>query len=133
MCVFVCVYVCVGCFHLQSAAGSFTRLLCVVRAVGTCAGQVMVAGGYVVLERPNPALVAAVSARVYTVVAPLADAAPGGAGASAIEVEVISPQMAQSRRYTIKCNIESDTCSLLRVDAMPQNPYVEATLINTIR
>lgn len=64
---------------------------------GGCVGgcQVMVAGGYVVLERPNPALVAAVSARVYTVVAPLADAAPGGAEAAAIEVEVISSQMAQ--------------------------------------
>jgi phosphomevalonate kinase len=71
-----------------------------------------VAGGYVVLERPNPALVAAVSARVYSVVAPLADPAPrtGAATQAAAEVEVISPQMGQSRRYMVTC--AGDTCSV---------------------
>lgn len=65
-----------------------------------------------VLERPNPALVAAVSARVYSVVAPLADPVPekGMATHSTAEVEVISSQMGQSRRYTITC--VDDTCSV---------------------
>ena len=78
------------------------------RVGAACAWQVMVAGGYVVLERPNPALVAAVSARVYSVVAPLADPTPGAA--SQTEVEVISPQMGQSRRYTVACG--GDSCSV---------------------
>ena len=75
----------------------------------------MVAGGYVVLERPNPALVAAVSARVYSVVAPLADPVPEKATAaqSRAEVEVISPQMGQSRRYAITC--ADDTCSVSQI------------------
>jgi len=96
--------------------------------------QVMVAGGYVVLERPNPALVAAVSARVYSVVAPLADSLPASPGqrivATGIEIEVLSPQMAQSRRYAVKC--EGGACSLSRADDMGPNPYVEAALVNTV-
>ena len=91
----------------------------------------MVAGGYVVLERPNPALVAAVSARVYSVVAPLADAeSPKKSGATPeIEIEVLSPQMGQCRRYTMTCSAEA--CALARADEMSQNPYIEATLANT--
>jgi phosphomevalonate kinase len=93
----------------------------------------MVAGGYVVLERPNPALVAAVSARVYSVVAPLADSAGVQSkkeGTVSIEIEVLSPQMEQSRRYVVTCDDKG--CSLERTDNMDQNPYVEATLINTM-
>jgi phosphomevalonate kinase len=90
----------------------------------------MVAGGYVVLERPNPALVAAVSARVYSVVAPLADSSPGGAAPPGVEIEVFSPQMAQSRQYVVK--IEGGSCILSRADDMGPNPYVEATLVNTV-
>jgi len=104
-------------------------------AVVSAPGKVMVAGGYVVLERPNPALVAAVSARVYSVVAPLADSTAGSLQKlpqheAYIEIEVLSPQMSQSRRYVVTC--EGDACALSRADDMAQNEYVEATLINSI-
>jgi phosphomevalonate kinase len=38
------------------------------RTIVSSPGKVLVAGGYVVLERPNPGLVVAVSQRVYAVV-----------------------------------------------------------------
>lgn len=74
------------------------------------------------LERPNAALVAAVSARVYTVVADAASVR--GSDGSAL-VEVDSPQMGETRKYRYSVS-EEGAGKLERIDEMGVNPYVEA-------
>eukprot|EP00282_Hemiselmis_andersenii_P021868 CAMPEP_0172027206 /NCGR_PEP_ID=MMETSP1041-20130122/16873_1 /TAXON_ID=464988 /ORGANISM="Hemiselmis andersenii, Strain CCMP439" /LENGTH=94 /DNA_ID=CAMNT_0012683085 /DNA_START=37 /DNA_END=317 /DNA_ORIENTATION=- len=68
-------------------------------------GKVMVAGGYVVLERPNPALIAAVSARVYTCVSDISSSKKDGEKAQTL-VEVDSPQLGETRRYKYSLSAE---------------------------
>ena len=90
-------------------------------------GKVMVAGGYVVLERPNAALVAAISARVYCVVTS-ADATLGENG---VKVRVESPQLDESRSFAVSA-AGSQEVSIKRADEMPRNPYIETTIVNTL-
>lgn len=58
----------------------------------------MVAGGYVVLERPNAALVAAVSARIYATVKD-AGVADVTASTKKLSILVKSEQMGETRKY----------------------------------
>jgi hypothetical protein len=46
---------------------------CVLFRVTSAPGKVLVAGGYLVLERPNPGLVLSTSARFYAIVRPIHD------------------------------------------------------------
>jgi len=88
-------------------------------------GKVMVAGGYVVLERPNAALVAAISARVYCVVT---STAPGEDG---VKVRVESPQLEESRSFAVSA-AGAQEVAIKRADEMPRNPYIETTIVNTL-
>ena len=87
--------------------------------------QVMIAGGYVVLERPNPAIVAAVSARVYTQVLDIAD----GNEFPLNSVVVHSPQMEETRVYTLK--LEGESLSISQREGLKRNGYIESTVLNT--
>jgi len=90
-------------------------------------GKVMVAGGYVVLERPNAALVAAVSARVYCVVTSSKRTSPG---TPEIKVEVRSPQLEENRSYSVTAN-GAESVAIERAEEMARNPYIETTIANT--
>ena len=46
------------------------------RRVASAPGKVLIAGGYLVLERPNAGLVLSTTARFYAVVRPLRDRLP---------------------------------------------------------
>ena len=46
------------------------------RRVASAPGKVLIAGGYLVLERPNAGLVLSTTARFYAVVRPLRDSLP---------------------------------------------------------
>lgn len=100
---------------------------CHPTTVVSAPGKVMVAGGYVVLERPNAALVAAVSARVYCVVTST-DVTPGEAG---VKVRVESPQLEESRSFVVSAG-GAEEVSIKRADEMSRNPYIETTIVNTL-
>eukprot|EP00960_Hanusia_phi_P073140 767948-Hanusia_phi.AAC.12 len=79
--------------------------------------------GYVVLERPNPAIVAAVSARVYAQVVDDKTEIPMNS------VTVHSPQMDETRVYTLK--IDGERISIAQNEGLKKNGYIEATILNT--
>ncbi|XP_024526366.1 phosphomevalonate kinase, peroxisomal [Selaginella moellendorffii] len=65
-------------------------------------GKVLIAGGYLVLERPNPGLVLSTSARFYATVKPLHSISDGASKFwSFIDVRVSSPQMDSERSYKL--------------------------------
>jgi phosphomevalonate kinase len=96
--------------------------------VASAPGKVMVAGGYVVLERPNAALVAAVSARIYTAVKD-AGAADVSASTKRLSILVKSEQMGETRKY----EYGPDKQLLLEPGSgMPPNPYIEASVCRSL-
>ena len=101
-------------------------------------GKVLVAGGYLVLERPNVGLVLASSARFYTTAS---WAAPEGD--DALLVSVHSPQFGQDLRYKVvesameapasSCLADRLGIGVLPVSAeQPDNTYVEHTISHTL-
>ena len=85
-------------------------------------GKVLLTGGYLVLEAPNPGLVAAVSARFYTTILPCTSPSPGGEG---YHLVVHSPQFHETREYTVSVSPSSVHVSRLSGGA---NGYVEMAL-----
>ena len=89
----------------------------------------MVAGGYVVLEKPNAALVAAVSARIYAAVRSNMPTNRSALPSSGIQIIVRSEQMGELREYFLRIDKQwhlESACSL------PPNPYVEAAISKTL-
>uniref|UniRef100_A0A0E0KBD7 phosphomevalonate kinase n=1 Tax=Oryza punctata TaxID=4537 RepID=A0A0E0KBD7_ORYPU len=88
--------------------------------VASAPGKVLVAGGYLVLERPNAGLVLSTSARFYAIVRPLRDELSHDSWAWAwTDVKVTSPQL--SREATYKLSLKKSTLQLTE----SANPFVE--------
>ncbi|EEC74880.1 hypothetical protein OsI_10786 [Oryza sativa Indica Group] len=82
-----------------------------MEVVASAPGKVLVAGGYLVLERPNAGLVLSTSARFYAIVRPLRDELSHDSWAWAwTDVKVTSPQL--SREATYKLSLKKSTLQL---------------------
>uniref|UniRef100_A0A0E0NSK0 phosphomevalonate kinase n=1 Tax=Oryza rufipogon TaxID=4529 RepID=A0A0E0NSK0_ORYRU len=91
-----------------------------MEVVASAPGKVLVAGGYLVLERPNAGLVLSTSARFYAIVRPLRDELSHDSWAWAwTDVKVTSPQL--SREATYKLSLKKSTLQLTE----SANPFVE--------
>jgi phosphomevalonate kinase len=99
-----------------------------LQTVVSAPGKVMVAGGYVVLERPNAALVAAVSARIYAVVKsiPKADI---GKPAGKMKISVLSVQLEEAREYVLHIDKQ---WTLEQLSSLSPNPYIESSVLKSL-
>jgi phosphomevalonate kinase len=94
-----------------------------MEVVASAPGKVLVAGGYLVLERPNAGLVLSTSARFYAIVRPLRDELSHDSWAWAwTDVKVTSPQL--SREATYKLSLKKSTLQLTS-SRESANPFVE--------
>ena len=100
-------------------------------------GKVLVAGGYLILERPHAGTVLALDARFRTLVqlhttAPAAQALAG----DAIVIEVFSPQFRDHRRYAFRrlpSGVEIEPLPLREGEPLPRvNRYVELPLLYSL-
>ncbi|CAN6313384.1 unnamed protein product [Urochloa humidicola] len=97
-----------------------------MEVVASAPGKVLIAGGYLVLERPNAGLVLSTTARFYAVVRPLIDSLPADSWAWAwTDVKVSSPQL--SREATYKLSLKKSTLQLTSVRESA-NPFVEQAI-----
>ncbi|NP_001355169.1 phosphomevalonate kinase [Zea mays] len=97
-----------------------------MEVVASAPGKVLIAGGYLVLERPNAGLVLSTTARFYAVVRPLRDSLPADAWAWAwTDVKVTSPQL--SREATYKLSLTKSTLQLTSAREST-NPFVEQAI-----
>ena len=109
-----------------AAAGWATSAYMMAETIVSAPGKVMVAGGYVVLERPNAALVAAVSARIYAAV----KCKEGNARQEGkIRINVRSAQLDEARDYVLHIDKQ---WNLEQLTALPPNPYVESSVIKSL-
>jgi len=83
----------------------------------SCPGKVLMTGGYLVLEHPNPGLVLTISARFYTKVEEVPSTI------STHFVQVISRQFHQIFQYSI------DGQKLNRLNDCPENPFIENAIL----
>lgn len=89
--------------------------------VASAPGKVLMAGGYLVLERPNAGIVLSTNARFYAIFKPLYDALESDSLAVEwIDLKVNSPQM--SRETTYKMSLKDFT---LQCSSESKNPFVE--------
>ncbi|CAL4921791.1 unnamed protein product [Urochloa decumbens] len=97
-----------------------------MEVVASAPGKVLIAGGYLVLERPNAGLVLSTTARFYAVVRPLIDSLPADSWAWAwTDVKVSSPQL--SREATYKLSLKNSTLQLTSARESA-NPFVEQAI-----
>ena len=113
------------------------------RTEASAAGKVMVCGAYLVLERPNPALVFACTARFHSTVEARFETHEGGqrsgaaACSSSTDVHVSSPQMMAEMRFELRRGEAegraggsgSTTTTISAAEAQPANPFVELPLL----
>ncbi|PUZ41893.1 hypothetical protein GQ55_9G540200 [Panicum hallii var. hallii] len=97
-----------------------------MEVVASAPGKVLIAGGYLVLERPNAGLVLSTTARFYAVVRPFRDSLPADSWAWAwTDVKVASPQL--SREATYKLSLKKSTLQLTSARESA-NPFVEQAI-----
>lgn len=97
-----------------------------MEVVASAPGKVLIAGGYLVLERPNAGLVLSTTARFYAVVRPLRVDLPADSWAWAwTDVKVTSPQL--SREATYKLSLKKSTLQLTSARESA-NPFVEQAI-----
>ncbi|KAL6907554.1 hypothetical protein ACP4OV_002593 [Aristida adscensionis] len=97
-----------------------------MEVVASAPGKVLIAGGYLVLERPNAGLVLSTTARFYAVVRPLRDGlAPDSWAWAWTDVKVSSPQL--SREATYKLSMKKSTLQLTSARESA-NPFVEQAI-----
>ncbi|XP_066388397.1 phosphomevalonate kinase, peroxisomal-like [Miscanthus floridulus] len=97
-----------------------------MEVVASAPGKVLIAGGYLVLERPNAGLVLGTTARFYAVVRPLRDSLPADSWAwASTDVKVTSPQL--SREATYKLSLTKSTLQLTSAREST-NPFVEQAI-----
>uniref|UniRef100_A0ACD5WXQ5 Uncharacterized protein n=1 Tax=Avena sativa TaxID=4498 RepID=A0ACD5WXQ5_AVESA len=97
-----------------------------MEVVASAPGKVLVAGGYLVLERPNPGLVLSTSARFYAIVRPIHDElSPGSWAWGWSDVKVTSPQL--SREATYKLSLKHTMLQLTSARESA-NPFVEQAI-----
>ncbi|KAM0847799.1 hypothetical protein ACQ4PT_054794 [Festuca glaucescens] len=97
-----------------------------MEVVASAPGKVLVAGGYLVLERPNPGLVLSTTARFYAIVRPIhEELSPGSWAWGWSDVKVTSPQL--SREATYKLSLKH---SMLQLTSAREsgNPFVEQAI-----
>jgi phosphomevalonate kinase len=104
--------------------------------VASAPGKVLLAGGYLILDRPHAGTVVALDARFYSGVefVAFADQQALEAAAAGLVIEVHSPQFRDERRYVYRwgSSAADATLELLpRVDGPAQSPnrYVEVPLL----
>ncbi|XP_062210598.1 phosphomevalonate kinase, peroxisomal-like [Phragmites australis] len=94
-----------------------------MEVVASAPGKVLIAGGYLVLERPNAGLVLSTTARFYAVVRPLRDGIASDSWAWAwTDVKVTSPQLSREATYKLSLNKSTLQLTSARESA---NPFVE--------
>ncbi|KQK22532.1 phosphomevalonate kinase, peroxisomal [Brachypodium distachyon] len=97
-----------------------------MEVVASAPGKVLVAGGYLVLERPNPGLVLSTTARFYAIIRPIHDELSPNSWAWAwSDVKVTSPQL--SREATYKLSLKNSTLQLTSARESA-NPFVEQAI-----
>eukprot|EP00966_Prymnesium_polylepis_P074483 1728939-Prymnesium_polylepis.1 len=100
-------------------------------------GKVLVAGGYLILERPHTGTVIGLDARFRSLVqlcrAP-ADAAGGAPAGRCLVIDVYSPQFHDHRRYAFRWDGDSRLEPLPVDGVVPSKPnkYVEIPLLYTL-
>ena len=102
----------------------------------TCSapGKVLLAGGYLILDRPHSGLVLALDARFYSRVElhEFMDAAAAKTPATSLLIEVHSPQFDDERRYVYEPTASTPLAPTPRADGAappPTNRYVEVPLL----
>nr|GEV35940.1 phosphomevalonate kinase [Tanacetum cinerariifolium] len=89
--------------------------------VASAPGKVLMAGGYLVLERPNAGIVLSTNARFYAILKPLYDEVESDSlTVEWMDLKVNSPQM--SRETTYKMSLKDFT---LQCSSESRNPFVE--------
>nr|XP_043606642.1 phosphomevalonate kinase, peroxisomal-like [Erigeron canadensis] len=88
--------------------------------VASAPGKVLMTGGYLVLERPNPGIVLSTNARFYAILNPLHDDESATLTAEWMDVMVNSPQMSRETTYRMSLKDFSLHCS-----SESRNPFVE--------
>ncbi|AQL08004.1 phosphomevalonate kinase isoform X2 [Zea mays] len=97
-----------------------------MEVVASAPGKVLIAGGYLVLERPNAGLVLSTTARFYAVVRPLRDSLPADSWTWAwTDVKVTSPQLSRVATYKLSLN---KTTLQLTSSRESTNPFVEQAI-----
>ncbi|AQL08008.1 Phosphomevalonate kinase [Zea mays] len=108
-----------------------------MEVVASAPGKVLIAGGYLVLERPNAGLVLSTTARFYAVVRPLRDSLPADSWTWAwTDVKVTSPQLSRVATYKLSLNKTTLQLTSSRQVAHPlllhfresTNPFVEQAI-----
>ncbi|KAM6556560.1 hypothetical protein CsatB_003579 [Cannabis sativa] len=85
-------------------------------------GKVLMTGGYLILERPNPGLVLSTSARFYAIVKPLLEEIkPDSCFWAWTDVKVTSPQLNRESMYKLSLK----NLTLQSVSRQSGNPFVE--------
>ncbi|XP_062073462.1 phosphomevalonate kinase, peroxisomal isoform X6 [Humulus lupulus] len=90
-------------------------------------GKVLMTGGYLILERPNPGLVLSTSARFYAIVKPLLEEIKPDSWAWAwTDVKVTSPQLNRESMYKLSMkNLTLQSVSRQVYTGESGNPFVE--------
>ncbi|XP_062111360.1 phosphomevalonate kinase, peroxisomal-like isoform X2 [Humulus lupulus] len=95
---------------------------CTETRVVSAPGKVLMTGGYLILERPNPGLVLSTSARFYAIVKPLLEEIKPDSWAWAwTDVKVTSPQLNRESMYKLSMK----NLTLQSVSRESGNPFVE--------
>lgn len=91
--------------------------------VASAPGKVLMTGGYLILERPNPGIVLSTNARFYAIVKPLYEEAKPDSWAWAwTDVKLTSPQMSRETFY--KLSLKNFTLQSVS-SSDSRNPFVE--------
>ncbi|KAJ0971773.1 hypothetical protein J5N97_019732 [Dioscorea zingiberensis] len=91
--------------------------------VASAPGKVLITGGYLILERPNPGIVLSTTARFYAIVKPIREEIEPGSWAWAwTDVKVTSPQLLREATYKLSLKHSNLQCTSSRGSS---NPFVE--------
>lgn len=94
--------------------------------VTSAPGKVLLTGGYLILERPNPGLVLSTNARFYAIVKPLHEQTEAESGSGEwVDVKLTSPQLSRESLY--KLSLENFTIQSIGLSES-KNLFVEHAL-----
>ncbi|XP_039122612.1 LOW QUALITY PROTEIN: phosphomevalonate kinase, peroxisomal [Dioscorea cayenensis subsp. rotundata] len=98
--------------------------------VASAPGKVLITGGYLILERPNPGIVLSTTARFYAIVKPIREEIDPSSWAWAwTDVKVSSPQLSREATYKMSLKHFTLQCTSSRDSS---NPFVERALEYTV-
>ncbi|KAJ4842573.1 hypothetical protein Tsubulata_038310 [Turnera subulata] len=103
--------------------------------VASAPGKVLMTGGYLILERPNPGIVLSTNARFYAIIKPLYDQIKPDSWAWAwTDVKLTSPQLSRETSYKVSLKNLTLQCVSSRQDFVSshfhelRNPFVEQVI-----